>query len=101
MSLSHTSPPLPLSDKLIASQGVSSLPRFVYGLIKALSLAGYGLFFFRPKQGKGTEWEQHHRQQPGHHHGGTNRGAQYAQFHPDPRGGDDKRERGRLQEPGR
>src|SRR5215208_1839309 len=47
-----------------------------------------------------TQGKQHHREQPGHYHGGSDRGAQYAQLHPDPRGGDDERQRGRLQQGG-
>src|ERR671912_1048870 len=69
-------------------------------IVRIVLLAHGGRFATCSQKRERDQGEQHHREQPGHYHGGSDRGAQYAQLHPDPRGGDDERRRGRLQQGG-
>src|SRR5215216_2918111 len=70
------------------------------GIVRTVLLGHCGRFAASSQKRERTQGKQHHREQPGHYHGGSDRGTQYAQLHPDPRGGDDERQRGRLQQGG-
>src|SRR5918993_183734 len=69
-------------------------------IVRIVLLAHGGRFATCSQKRERDQGEQRHREQPGHYHGGSDRGAQYAQLHPDPCGGDDERQRGRLQQGG-
>src|SRR5829696_4310798 len=54
------------------------------GIVRTVLLGHCGRFAASSQKRERTQGKQHHREQPGHYHGGSDRGAQYAQLHPDP-----------------